>query len=159
MKNSGGPPKAIDIRSTAPAAVAASAQRKLAVSAGKLTESAEQQEDSADRRTELAADRTLLAGERTYAAWVRTGLSAMAFGIGAAALLDGLVAKWLILTTSLALVVFAQFCFIAAVWRQLERGVPPPRPDVRRLPGWLLIVFNGFLIVVAGAVLVGIWTH
>lgn len=144
---------------TKAAAVSARAQQKLAGSAEVLKDSAVSQEDSADRRTELAADRTVLAGERTYAAWMRTGLAFEASGIGAKTLLGDLLPNWLVLTTSLALVLFAIFCFVAAVWRQLDRGVPPPRPDVRRLPAALLILFNGFLIVVAGAVLLGLWTH
>src|SRR4051812_18849566 len=83
----------------------------LAESAGQLQESAEQQVDSADRRTELAADRTVLAAERTYAAWVRTGLAALASGIGSRALLDGVVANWLINATGSLLVFFSGFCF------------------------------------------------
>lgn len=150
-----------DITKTATraAVVSATAQRKLAGSAEVLEDSAVSQEDSADRRTELAADRTLLASERTYAAWMRTGLAAEASGIGAKALLGDILPNWLVLITSLALVLFAIFCFVAAVWRQLDRGVPPPRPDVRRLPAGLLILFNAFLVLVAGAVLLGLWTH
>lgn len=137
-------------------AKAAKAQRKLAHSADKLVESAGNQEDSADRRTQLAADRTLLAAERTYAAWVRTGLAALAAGIGAKALLQDLVHGWLVLTTSIVLIAFAEFCFIAGVWRQFTRAVPPPRPDTARLPAWLLVTFNGFLVVLGAAVLIGI---
>lgn len=140
-----------------PEHVAAQAQAKLADSAGVLSESAVQQTDSADRRTELAGDRTVLAAERTYAAWVRTGLSALASGVGAKALLGGIVAPWLIATTSIVLIVFAQFCFVAAVWRELY-GAPPP-PDIRSLPAWALIIFNGFLVIVSGAVVVGMWAH
>lgn len=137
---------------------AARAQGKMAASAGRLAESAENQEDSADRRTQLAADRTLLAAERTYAAWVRTGLAALAAGIGAKALLENLVSPWLVLATSIVLILFSEFCFIAGIWREVSRAVPPPQTDTPRLPGWLLIVFNGFLIILAIAVLVGIVT-
>lgn len=137
---------------------AAKAHVKLADSAGKLSESAEQQTDSADRRTELAADRTVLAAERTYAAWVRTGLAALASGIGARALLDTIVAPWLIGVTGSVLILFSGFCFAAAVWRQMGK-VAPPRPDTRRIPPVLLIVVNGFLAVVSLAALVGIWIH
>jgi len=122
----------------------AAAQVKLADSAGRLTESAEQQTDSADRRTELAADRTVLAAERTYA------------GIGARALLDKVVAPWLIGATGSVLILFSAFCFAAAVWRQMIR-ISPPRPDTRRIPAWMLVTVNGFLVLVSLAALVGIW--
>ena len=135
---------------------AAVAQAKLADSAGRLEESAVVQEDSADRRTELAADRTVLAAERTYAAWMRTGLASLAAGLGAQPLLDDLLPGWLILATTLALLIFAEFCWVAAVWRQLERGAPPPRPDVRTLPTWVLLVFNGSLFALGLAILIGI---
>ena len=114
-------------------------------------------EDSADRRTELAADRTVLAAERTYAAWVQLGLAALASGIGAKKLLEDLVPEWLIVSVGTLLVLFSAFCFGAAVWRQVDPGVPPPRPDVRRIPPHLLIVVNGFLALVALAALLGIW--
>lgn len=96
--------------------------------------------------------------ERTYAAWVRTGLSAMAAGIGARALLTDVVASWLISATGTMLVLFSGFCFVAAVWRETSPGVSPPDPDARRLPAPLLIVLNGFLVMVSIAALVGIWT-
>ena len=114
-------------------------------------------EDSADRRTELAADRTVLAAERTYASWVQLGLGALASGIGAKKLLDGLMPEWLIISVGTLLVLFSAFCFGAAVWRQVDPGVPPPRPDVRRIPSHLLMVVNGFLALVAFATLLGIW--
>lgn len=137
---------------------AVKAHVKLAQSAGKLEHSAEQQTDSADRRTQLAADRTVLAAERTYAAWVRTGLAALASGIGARALLDKIVAGWLIGATGSVLILFSAFCFTAAVWRQTH-PVAPPRPDTRRLPPALLLGVNGFLVLVSLAALVGIWTR
>ena len=108
---------------------------------------------------ELAADRTLLASERTYAAWLRTGLAALAAGIGAQKLLEALVQPWLVMAASIVLILLAEFCFVAGVWRQLSRSVPPPRPDVPMMPGWLLIVFNGFLTIVGAAVLIGIVTR
>jgi putative membrane protein len=132
------------------------AQVKLARSAAHLEQSAEVQTDSADRRTELAADRTVLAAERTYAAWVRTGLAALASGIGARALLAELVPDWLIGATGSVLILFSAFCFGAAVWRQMLR-VRPPRPDAPRIPPAVLIVVNGFLLIVSLAALVGIW--
>ena len=152
---------------------AVKAQEKLADSAETLVDSADTvadsaetmvgsaiaQESSADRRTRLAADRTLLAAERTYAAWMRTGLASLAAGIGAKALFEHLVTPWLVLLSSLLLVVFAEFCFVAGVWRELTGNVAPPEPRTRRLPAWLLIVFNGFLVLLGLTVLVGIATR
>lgn len=137
--------------------VTKAANKQLVHSAGKLATSAEQQTDSADRRTVLAADRTILAAERTYAAWVRTGLAAMAAGIGARALLDKLVPDWLIGATGTVLILFSGFCFVAAIWREISPGAPPPMPDTRRLPVWLLALVNGFLMLVSLAALVGLW--
>ena len=111
------------------------------------------------KRTQLAADRTLLAAERTYAAWVRTGLAALAAGIGAKALLEDLVPMWLVLATSIVLIFFSEFCFVAGVWRELRRAVPPPRVDTPSMPGWLLVVFNGFLVVLGVVVPIGIVTR
>jgi putative membrane protein len=135
----------------------AQAQQQLAQSAGELNESAQEQTDSADRRTVLAADRTVLAAERTYAAWVRTGLAALASGVGASALLEKVVTDWLVLATGSLLILFSAFCFVAAVWRQFFQGVPPPKPDTRRLPPALLLGFNAFLMLVSVTALVGIW--
>lgn len=112
--------------------------------------------DSAERRTELAGDRTVFAAERTYAAWVRTGLVGLAGGIGARALLEGLVPGWMVLAQASVLMLFAIFCFVAGVWRQLFK-VEPEAPDIARLPGWALIAVNVFLAVVAATALVGIW--
>lgn len=133
------------------------AHARLAASAVELKDSAVQQTDSADRRTVLAADRTILAAERTYAAWVRTGLSALAAGVGAKALLKDVVDPWLGSATASALILFSAFCFMAAVWRELHAGAPPPKSDIRRLPSWLLLGMNGFLTLVALAALVGTW--
>ena len=135
---------------------AAKAEEKLADSADTLVDSAVTQEDSADRRTRLAADRTLLAAERTYAAWMRTGLATLAAGIGAKALLEELVSDGLILATSIVLITFSEFCFVAGIWRELTGKALRPDPDTARLPGWILLLFNGFLIVVGIAVLLGI---
>jgi putative membrane protein len=127
-------------------------------SAETMVDSAVAQETSADRRTKLAADRTLLAAERTYVAWMRTGLASLAAAIGAKALLDKLVPDWLVLTSSIVLLLFAEFCFIAGVWRELA-GKERPQPDAPQLPAWLLIVFNGFLVLLGLAVMVGIVTR
>jgi putative membrane protein len=129
----------------------------LEASAGAIRASADQQTDSADRRTELAADRTILAAERTYAAWVRTGLASLASGVGARTLLASLLPDWLGALTGSVLIAFSIFCFVAAVWREMEPGAPPPRPDTRRLPAVLLIGVTGFLVVVCLAALVAIW--
>jgi putative membrane protein len=147
------------------------AQPKLANSADKLKDSAVKMERgtermargtarmefSADRRTELAADRTIFAAERTYAAWVRTGLVAMASGVGAKPALSGLLPNWLIGLTGTVLVLFSVFCFMAAVWRQLYPGPPPPVPDAKRLHSVWLVLFNVFLALVSIACLIGIW--
>jgi len=129
----------------------------VAASSHKLTASTEKIKDSAERRTELAADRTVLAAERTYAAWVRTGLASLASGIGAKKLLAGAVPEGMVIVTGTLLVLFSAFCFGAAVWRQLFTGAPPPLPDVQRIPPALLVVVNGFLMLVALAALVTIW--
>ncbi|THD37519.1 MAG: DUF202 domain-containing protein [Sphingomonas sp.] len=135
---------------------AAAAQEKIKQSAAALKISADVQVDSADRRTELAADRTILAAERTYAAWVRTGLTALASGVGARALLDKVVADWLTKSTGAMLILFAAFCFVAAVWRELAPSVQPPKPRARRLPTALLVAINGFLVLVALAAFIGV---
>jgi putative membrane protein len=112
--------------------------------------------DSAERRTELAGDRTIFAAERTYAAWVRTGLVGLAGGIGAPRLLEGLVPGWMAMGQATVLMLFAIFCFVAGVWRQLFK-VEPDAPDIDRLPGWVLIGVNIFLALVAATALLGIW--
>ncbi len=114
-------------------------------------------EVSADRRTELAANRTIFAAERTYAAWVRTGLVAMASGVGAKPALSGHLPDWLIGLTGTVLVLFSVFCFVAAVWRQLYPGPPPPKPDAKPIHAAWLVVLNGFLALAAIASLIGIW--
>ncbi|WP_309082517.1 DUF202 domain-containing protein [Chelativorans sp.] len=110
-----------------------------------------------DRRNQLAADRTVFAAERTYAAWVRTGLAALASGIGAKALLENVVPEFLIIATGTILVLFSAFCFGTAVWREISPGPPPPRPEVKRISPYLLVLVNGFLVLVAFAALIGIW--
>ena len=136
--------------------IADSAQ-KLEHSTAKVERSTARVEDSADRRTQLAADRTVFAAERTYAAWVRTGLVALASGIGAKKLLADLIPEWMILSTGSVLVLFSAFCFAAGVWRQVNTGAPPPQPDTRRIPWWILVAVNGFLALVSLAALIGIW--
>jgi putative membrane protein len=121
---------------TVPDSKTAQAHAELTKSAQHLEDSAEVQVDSADRRTELAADRTILAAERTY---------------------ERLVPDWLGLATASLLVLFAGFCFLAAVWREMMRVTPISR-ETRRLPPSLLIAVNGFLLLVCLASLTGIWS-
>ena len=123
----------------------------------RVASAVEQVEESADRRTVLAADRTIFAAERTYAAWVRTGLTALAAGVGAKAALGQVMNEMIVLATGSVLVAFSAFCFAAAVWRELFPGPPPPRPDVRKIPPFLLLALNGFLMLVSVAALLGIW--
>src|SRR5690348_18323553 len=66
-------------------------------------------------------------------------------------------AGMVVVLTGSVLVVFAAFCFAAAIWRELYPGTPPPRPDVRRRPRALLFALNGFLALVALAALFGVW--
>lgn len=113
--------------------------------------------DAADRRTILATDRTYLASERTYAAWMRTALAALASGVGARALMHDILPGWAGKLSGSALVIFALFCLIAAVWRQLQGVKPPPHPDIRPIPHLWLIPANAILALVAIIILVGIW--
>ena len=111
----------------------------------------------ADRRTVLAADRTLLAAERTYAAWVRTGLAALAGGIGARALAKDILPLWVGQLTGTVLILFAGFCLVAAVWREIQGVKQLRHEDIRPIPKALLVPINGFLLLVALAALIGIW--
>lgn len=113
--------------------------------------------DAADRRTILATDRTYLASERTYAAWMRTALAALASGVGARAVMSDLLPPWAGKLIASALVIFALFCLVAAVWRQLQGVKPPPHPDIRPIPHALLIPTNAILALVAFIILIGIW--
>jgi putative membrane protein len=113
--------------------------------------------ESSDRRTILSLDRTLLAAERTYAAWVRTGLASLASGVGARALLKDMLPAWVGRLTGTVLILFAGFCIIAAVWREIHGIKPRREPDVRPLPAALLVPVNAFLLLVAIAALIGIW--
>jgi putative membrane protein len=130
---------------------------QVKASAQRMKASTEEMKDSADRRTELAADRTVLAAERTYASWVQLGLGSLAAGLGAKKLLGGVVPEWMIIVQGTLLVLFSAFCFGAAVWRQFAPGVPPPRPDVRRIPPHILMGVNAFLALVAFSALLSIW--
>jgi putative membrane protein len=114
--------------------------------------------DSSERRTILSLDRTILAAERTYAAWVRTALASLASGVGARALLKDMLPAWVGRLTGTVLILFAGFCIIAAVWRELHGVKPLRQPDVKPLPHALLVPVNAFLLLVAIAALVGIWS-
>jgi putative membrane protein len=128
-------------------------------SAKAVEQSTGQLADSADRRTQFASDRTLLAAERTYAAWVRTALAALAGGIGARALAKDILPAWVGQLSGSVLIIFAGFCLVAAVWRELK-GIPrDPGPDIKPVPRGLLIPMNFFLLLVALAALVGIWAR
>jgi putative membrane protein len=127
-------------------------------SAEAVEESTAELTDSADRRTILAGDRTLLAAERTYAAWVRTALASLAGGVGAKALTHGILPEWVGKLSGSVLIVFAGFCLVAAVWREMHGSPRPPMPDMRRVPIALLIPMNALLLLVAVAAFVGIWS-
>jgi putative membrane protein len=132
--------------------------KEIKRSATAVESSASELVDSSDRRTVLSLDRTLLAAERTYAAWVRTALAALAAGIGARALVKDILPEWVGKVTGTVLIVFAGFCLVAAIWRELHRIEPRRQPDVRPLPRAILVPMNGFLLLVAIAALVGIWS-
>jgi putative membrane protein len=113
--------------------------------------------DAADRRTILATDRTYLASERTYAAWMRTGLAALASGVGARTLMHDILPGWAGKLSASALVIFALFCLVAAVWRQLQGVRPPAHPDIQPIPHALLIPANAVLGLMSILILIGIW--
>jgi putative membrane protein len=68
-----------------------------------------------------------------------------------------MVPDWLAGAAGSVLILFGCFCFVAGVWRDLYSGAPPPAPDVRKLPPWLLVAVNLFLILVALTALAGMW--
>ena len=72
-------------------------------------------------------------------------------------MLTGLVPDWLILANGSVLVLFSMFCFGAAVWRQLNPGLPPPIPTSPRISPALLVAINGFLALVSLFALFGVW--
>ena len=142
----------------------AAPDRELKQRTARFTRTAEEIEhstaelaDAADRRTILATDRTYLAAERTYAAWMRTALAALASGVGARTLMRAILPDWAGKLSGSALVMFALFCLVAAVWRQIQGVSPPPHPDIRPIPHALLIPTNSVLALVALIVLAGIW--
>ena len=157
MADTANKPKSADTAVKETAKAVEQHSRKIADSAKQLKSSSAHIEDSAERTTRLAADRTILAAERTYAAWVRTGLFALASGLGARALMTGVLPEWLVIADASMLIAFSVFCFGAAIWRHLNPGPPPPVPDVKRIPHYVLITVNGFLALVSLAALIAIW--
>ena len=134
------------------------AKQELRREAKDITRSAKAVERSTTELTDSADRRTLLAAERTYAAWVRTALAALAAGVGARALVKDILPLWVGKLTGTVLIVFAGFCLVAAVWREL-RGVPTtPQPDIPSIPRALLVPMNLFLMLVTLAALIGIWS-
>lgn len=125
--------------------------------ADQIQEKTAELDDAADRRTILATDRTYLAAERTYAAWMRTALAALASGVGARAVMHDILPGWAGKVSGSVLVIFAIFCLVAAVWRQIQGVSPPPHPDIRPIPHALLIPANAVLLIVSLIVLAGIW--
>jgi putative membrane protein len=112
-------------------------------------------EDSADGRrnsppTAPCLRRTDLRG------LVQLGLAALASGIGAKNCLRGSCRSgwWCVGTL---LVLFSAFLLRGRGMAAARPGMPPPRPDVRRIPLHLLIAVNGFLALVALAALLGVW--
>lgn len=131
--------------------------KEIERSAKAVEESAGELTESADRRTVLAADRTTLAVERTYAAWVRTALAALASGVGARALMKDVLPGWVGQVSGSVLIVFAGFCLVAAVWRELRGDPSIDEQNIRPMPHALLVPINLFLMLVAIAALIGIW--
>jgi putative membrane protein len=131
--------------------------QSVSTSARRIERSASAVESSTDRTTRLAADRTVLAAERTYAAWTRTALASLASGVGARTILAGVLPYWLEMMAASVLIAFSALCFLAGVWRELFIRLPPPEPNVRRIPTPLLLLVNGFLAAVSIAALVGVW--
>jgi putative membrane protein len=130
---------------------------EISRSAKAVERSASELANSSDRRTALANDRTLLAAERTYAAWVRTALAALASGVGGRALMKDILPGWVGKLTGTVLIVFAGFCLLAAIWREIQGTPRTPGLDFRPIPAAVLVPVNLFLLLVAIAALVGIW--
>ena len=85
-------------------------------------------------------------------------LLALAAGVGSTAVLKHSLPRLAGQLIGTVLVLFAGFCLVAAVWREL-RGTPiTPHPDIKPIPTALLVPMNFFLLLVAVAALVGIWS-
>ena len=133
--------------------------KEVEKSAGTLARSTGQIKDSAERRTELAADRNVFAAERTRMppGCARASRRSPAAS-GAKAALKDVIPEYIVLAAGTVLALFSAFCFFAGIWREFSPGPPPPEPDIKRLPAWVLIGVNCFLILVALAALFGIWS-
>ena len=132
--------------------------REIKRSAEAVEQTMDRFADGADRRTILAGDRTLLATERTYAAWMRTALVALIAGVGSTAVFKEALPKVVGQLIGSVLIIFAGFCLVAAVWREL-RGTPiTPHPDIKPIPAALLVPVNFLLLLVVLAALAGIWS-
>jgi putative membrane protein len=127
-------------------------------SAVHLEHSASAVEQSVDRNTLLAADRTVLAAERTYAAFGADRAPGPLQRRRREGRARRHAARWCGTVTGPALVLFSIFCLVAGVWRELQPGAPPPWPNLRRMPMALPLTANGFLILVACALLAPILT-
>lgn len=64
------------------------------------------------------------------------------------ALLSNVLPLWIIRADASALIAFSIFCFGTAIWRHLNPGPPPPKPNVRQIPHSVLVSAAG---VVGGA--------
>jgi putative membrane protein len=60
-------------------------------------------------------------------------------------------------TCEAAAVGVQRLCFGAAIWRRVFPGPPPPEPDTPPIAPALLVMINGFLVLVALSALVSIW--
>jgi putative membrane protein len=110
-----------------------------------------------DIRNALAVERTRLAAERTYAAWLRTGLAALASGAGAHSLLEGIVSARLNRIISSVLILFAVFCFVAGVWREVLANRAWAGSAVSRMTPSILCVVSAVLTMMSLTVMVGLW--
>ncbi|MBS0479622.1 MAG: hypothetical protein JSR79_10020 [Proteobacteria bacterium] len=86
---------------------------------------------------------------------MRTGLTALA-AVGARTLYATVAPAWLADATGVLLALFAAFCFLAAVWREMSPDFAELHPSQRRLPPGILIAINGSLTLVAVAAAIGI---
>ncbi len=110
------------------------------------------------RQLRLASDRTMLSKERTYAAWVRTGLAALASGVATRAFVSPAVSPKVALAMASLLVMFAGFCFVAGVWRELRPPMAIDPQALKPVPAGILISANALMLVVTFTALASLWT-
>jgi putative membrane protein len=110
---------------------AARERKQIRKESTEIKRSARAVERSATELSDSADRRTILAGDRTL--------------------------QWVGKLTGTVLIVFAGFCLVAAVWRELRGAPVSPHPDIKPIPAALLVPMNFFLLLVAFAALVGIW--